>query len=73
MKIVLIQPPLVQLNSPYPSIYYLRSFLAKGGHEVKTRDHSIALFEKIFSRPRARADRLKIFTLNRKDRLAVAE
>jgi hypothetical protein len=45
---ILIQPPFVQLNSPYPSIYYLRSFLKSRGCEVIVRDHSIALFEKIF-------------------------
>jgi len=47
-RFILIQPPFVQLNSPYPSVYYLRSFLEKRGCEVLVRDHSIALFEKIF-------------------------
>jgi len=47
-RFILIQPPFVQLNSPYPGIYYLRSFLEKRGCEVLIRDHSIALFEKIF-------------------------
>jgi hypothetical protein len=45
---ILIQPPFVQLNSPYPAIYYLRSFLKSRGCEVLVRDHSIALFENIF-------------------------
>ncbi|MDR1046408.1 MAG: esterase family protein, partial [Treponema sp.] len=49
MKIILVQPPFVQLNSAYPSIYYLSSFLEKRGFEVLTRDHSIGLFERIFS------------------------
>jgi hypothetical protein len=48
--ICLIQPPFVQLNSPYPSIYYLRSFLEKQGRPVLVRDHSIALFNRIFCR-----------------------
>ncbi|MDR1635806.1 MAG: radical SAM protein [Treponema sp.] len=60
-KILLIQPPFVQLNAPYPAIYYLRSFLenppAAGegaalsyppSRKVETRDHSIGLFERIF-------------------------
>ncbi|MDR1447231.1 MAG: radical SAM protein [Treponema sp.] len=49
MKIILVQPPFVQLNSAYPSIYYLSSFLEKRGFEVLARDHSIGLFERIFS------------------------
>jgi radical SAM superfamily enzyme YgiQ (UPF0313 family) len=62
-KILLIQPPFVQLNAPYPGIYYLRSFLENpspaGGAgplsdlpscRVETRDHSIGLFERIFRR-----------------------
>jgi radical SAM superfamily enzyme YgiQ (UPF0313 family) len=46
--VVLIQPPFVQLNSPYPSLYYLRAFLEKQGRKVTVRDHSIGLFERIF-------------------------
>ena len=46
--IILVQPPFVQLNCPYPSIYYLRSFLEKRGYKVYLRDHSIQLFHKIF-------------------------
>jgi len=46
--ILLVQPPFVQLNSPYPGVYYLRSFLEKRGYRVIVRDHSIGLFEKIF-------------------------
>ncbi|MCL2319546.1 MAG: radical SAM protein, partial [Treponema sp.] len=49
-QIVLIQPPFVQLNSPYPAPYYLKSFLEQRGFEVTVLDHSIGLFERIFSR-----------------------
>jgi len=49
--ILLIQPPFVQLNAPYPSLYYLRSFLEQQGYTVQIDDHSIALFHRIFSRP----------------------
>jgi radical SAM superfamily enzyme YgiQ (UPF0313 family) len=48
--VCLIQPPFVQLNSPYPSLYYLRSFLERRGHTVTVQDHSIGLFETIFCR-----------------------
>ena len=47
---ILIQPPLVQLNSPYPAPYYLKSFLTQHGFKVCVRDHSIGLFERIFCR-----------------------
>jgi radical SAM superfamily enzyme YgiQ (UPF0313 family) len=62
-KILLIQPPFVQLNAPYPAIYYLRNFLENplsageagslsdlSSCRVETRDHSIGLFDRIFCR-----------------------
>jgi radical SAM superfamily enzyme YgiQ (UPF0313 family) len=49
-NVVLIQPPFVQLNSPYPAPYYLKSFLEQRGFHVTVLDHSIGLFERIFSR-----------------------
>jgi radical SAM superfamily enzyme YgiQ (UPF0313 family) len=38
------------LNGPYPGICYLRSFLESRGYTVAVRDHSIALFHRIFCR-----------------------
>jgi len=50
-KAVLIQPPFVQLNSPYPAPYYLASFLESRFNVATTViDHSIGLFHKIFCR-----------------------
>ena len=49
-RILLVQPPFVQLNGPYPSPYYLKSFLEASGRKVTVLDHSIGLFERIFSR-----------------------
>ncbi|GHT55268.1 radical SAM protein [Spirochaetia bacterium] len=49
-SVCLIQPPFTQLNTPYPSLYYLKTFLEKQGQQVIVRDHSIGLFEKIFCR-----------------------
>jgi hypothetical protein len=46
--IYLVQPPLIQLNSPYPAPYYLKSFLDARGYETVVSDHSIALFSEIF-------------------------
>jgi hypothetical protein len=49
-RIILIQPPFVQLNSPYPAPYYLKSFMETRSRDVTVLDHSIGLFERIFSR-----------------------
>ena len=49
-EVILIQAPFVQLNGPYPAPYYLKSFLEQKGYPVRVFDHSITLFEKIFSR-----------------------
>ena len=49
MKVILIQPPLVQLNSPYPSGAYLSSFFKEQGGKTRWLDLSISLFYKIFS------------------------
>jgi hypothetical protein len=48
--VCLVQPPLVQLNGPYPALYYLKSFFAARAYPVVVRDHSIGLFERIFCR-----------------------
>ncbi len=50
MKATLVQPPFVQLNAPYPAVYYLETFLKDQGHEACAFDHSIELFRTIFSR-----------------------
>ncbi|MDR2103834.1 MAG: radical SAM protein [Treponema sp.] len=49
-RVCLVQPPLVQLNGPYPAPYYLKSFFAARAYPVVVRDHSIGLFERIFCR-----------------------
>ena len=50
MKALLVQPPFVQLNAPYPAVYYLESFLRGRGADARAVDHSIELFRAIFSR-----------------------
>lgn len=50
MNVIIIQPPLVQLNTPYPSGAYLCSFFKHNGHNAKWYDLSNKLFYKIFSR-----------------------
>ncbi len=49
-NVIIIQPPLVQLNSPYPSGAYLSSFFRKMNCSVRWTDMSIMFFNRIFSR-----------------------
>jgi hypothetical protein len=48
--ILLITPPLTQLNTPYPATAYLKGFLGKSGYTVHQADFGIELVLKMFSR-----------------------
>jgi len=55
MKVIIIQPPLVQLNTPYPSGAYLSAFFKKlasetGIESVKWYDFSECVFNELFCR-----------------------
>ncbi|HYW82786.1 MAG TPA: radical SAM protein, partial [Spirochaetia bacterium] len=50
MRVMLIQPPFVQLNAPYPAVHFLEAYLRGTGIEAFSFDHSIALYRAIFSR-----------------------
>ncbi|WP_318714215.1 radical SAM protein [Treponema sp.] len=50
MNVLIITPPLVQLNAPYPSGAYLSSFFKSLGHKATWLDLSIELVREIFSR-----------------------
>ena len=49
MNVLIITPPLVQLNAPYPSGAYLKSFFKSLGHNATWLDLSIELVHEIFS------------------------
>jgi len=49
MKIALVIPPLVQLNTPYPSVPVLTRFLRQRGHEVSQHDLSLRLALRVFT------------------------
>jgi radical SAM superfamily enzyme YgiQ (UPF0313 family) len=49
LNVLLVQPPFVQLNAPYPAVPYLASFCRRQGHEARCLDLSIELFHRIFS------------------------
>jgi radical SAM superfamily enzyme YgiQ (UPF0313 family) len=55
MRLTLVTPPMIQLNTPYPATAYLTGFLrqhaADLGLEVTQADASITLFLRLFSAP----------------------
>jgi radical SAM superfamily enzyme YgiQ (UPF0313 family) len=50
MKAILVQPPFVQLNAPYPAIHYLDAYLRSKGHATSVHDHSIEVYRALYSR-----------------------
>lgn len=69
MNVIIIQPPLVQLNSPYPSGAYLQAFFKKMGCNVRWYDFSIELFHEIFSKDGLK----KLFLLTQENALQMAD
>jgi radical SAM superfamily enzyme YgiQ (UPF0313 family) len=49
MKILLIIPPMTQLNTPYPATAYLTRFLRDQGYQVEQRDLAIELLLDLLS------------------------
>ncbi|HAZ96576.1 radical SAM protein [uncultured Treponema sp.] len=68
MNIIVIQPPLVQLNSPYPSGAYLKSFFNKNGHKAIWLDLSVQLVHSIFSKNGLK----KLFELSKENAMKIA-
>lgn len=68
MNVIVIQPPLVQLNSPYPSGAYLKSFFNKNGHNAVWHDLSVQLIHSIFSKNGLK----KLFELSKENAMKIA-
>ncbi len=49
-RLLLITPPLTQLNTPYPATAYIKGFLRGRGYEVRQADLSIELVLRLFSK-----------------------
>ncbi|MBS1962157.1 MAG: radical SAM protein [Bdellovibrionales bacterium] len=49
MKILLLTPPMTQLNTPYPATAYLKGFLRSRGIEAAQADPALELFLRLFS------------------------
>ncbi len=49
MRILLITPPLTQLNTPYPATAYLKGYYSAQGHEVLQLDLGIEVADRVLS------------------------
>ncbi len=49
-RLLLLTPPLTQLNTPYPATAYIKGFLVGRGYEVRQADLSLGLVLKLFSK-----------------------
>ncbi len=49
MRILLITPPLTQLNTPYPATAYMKAQLESEGHTVRQRDLGIEVADRVLS------------------------
>jgi hypothetical protein len=50
MRVLLLTPPMTQLNTPYPATAYLTGFLRKNGIHTVQADPAIELILKLFSK-----------------------
>lgn len=50
MRVLLVTPPLTQLNAPYPATSYLTGFLRERGHAATQEDLAIGLVLRLLSR-----------------------
>ena len=69
MNVLIVQPPMLQLNTVYPSGAYLASFFRGEGCSVRWCDLNISLFYKIFSRDGI----TKLFDLTEQKALRMAQ
>ncbi|WP_067094424.1 B12-binding domain-containing radical SAM protein [Marinomonas atlantica] len=51
MTVLLMTPPMTQLNTPYPATAYLTGFLRSQGYEAVQRDPAIELFLEMMTQP----------------------
>lgn len=50
MRVLLITPPLTQLNTPYPATAYLKGYYGAQGHTVRQVDLGIEVADRVLSR-----------------------
>ena len=69
MNVLILQPPIVQLNTAYPSGAYLSAFFKSLGHKTRWLDLSLELYYEIFSR----AGLTRLFSLCSENALTLAD
>ena len=69
MKVLILQPPIAQFNTAYPSGAYLSAFFKSLGYETNWLDLNISLFYEIFSREGL----TKLFSLCSENALRLAD
>lgn len=69
MKVLTVIPPIIQLNTVYPSGAYLTSFFKSQGLDASQKDLNIALFYQLFSREGL----TKLFELSEEKALQLAD
>lgn len=57
MRVLLVTPPMTQLNTPYPATAYLTGFLRSRGYDVRQADPALALILRLLSGPGLKAVR----------------
>ncbi len=50
MRILLLTPPMTQINSPYPATGYLTAFLRRLGYQAEQKDLGLELILRLFSK-----------------------
>ncbi|WP_191906477.1 B12-binding domain-containing radical SAM protein [Hymenobacter baengnokdamensis] len=50
LRLLLLTPPLTQLNTPYPATAYIKGFLGGRGYQVRQADLSLELVLRLFSK-----------------------
>ena len=68
-EVLILQPPIVQLNTAYPSGAYLSAFFKSLGHKTRWLDLSLELYYEIFSR----AGLTRLFSLCSEKALSLAD
>ena len=52
MRVLLILPPMTQLNTPYPATAFLTGYLREQGIDAVQADLAIGLVNRLFTRAR---------------------
>src|SRR4051812_13357384 len=72
MRILLVTPPMTQLNTPYPATVYLTGFLRRFGFDAAQADPALELVLRLFSRDGLAAAHEELVAVPKRGRRAAA-